>query len=268
MTQAEGAELQVSLPHQGSRLRYRSAGRASGARPRRRSCLRPARPGRRRARPRGMDRRLCGANLTAHSGHQGDASGGGAQAPGWIASPAPAGASWWGAPIPPAIDPGKPSRRGPWRPGRSYSGALHLDARNHARSTDVRAEGRRDGSRGGVVEAVEHARVGHEPHEAGHALRDPSGPSLGRPRPHNNGQRRQTTMGQAWSTAGQHVPSRPRRTRSPRGVDGWQDGVYLPHAAEPHIGPSRMPDGFSWLSTSTRCARRARRTATRSSSMM
>jgi len=29
----------------------------------------------------------------------------------------------------------EPSRRGPWRPGRSYSGALHLDARNHARST-------------------------------------------------------------------------------------------------------------------------------------
>jgi TQXA domain-containing protein/LPXTG-motif cell wall-anchored protein len=28
-----------------------------------------------------------------------------------------------------------------------------------------------------------------------------------------------------------------------------------------------LPDGFSWLSTSTRCARRARRTATRSSSM-
>jgi hypothetical protein len=29
----------------------------------------------------------------------------------------------------------EPSRRGPWRPGRSYSGALHLDARNHACST-------------------------------------------------------------------------------------------------------------------------------------
>jgi hypothetical protein len=29
----------------------------------------------------------------------------------------------------------KPSRRGPWRPGRSYSGALHLDAMDHARST-------------------------------------------------------------------------------------------------------------------------------------
>lgn len=29
----------------------------------------------------------------------------------------------------------EPSRRGPWRPGRSYSGALHLDAMNHARST-------------------------------------------------------------------------------------------------------------------------------------
>ncbi|MFE4722536.1 FAD-dependent oxidoreductase, partial [Streptomyces sp. NPDC056728] len=29
----------------------------------------------------------------------------------------------------------EPSRRGPWRPGRAYSGALHLDAMNHARST-------------------------------------------------------------------------------------------------------------------------------------
>jgi hypothetical protein len=28
-----------------------------------------------------------------------------------------------------------PSRHGPWRPDRSYSGALHLDAMNHARST-------------------------------------------------------------------------------------------------------------------------------------
>lgn len=29
----------------------------------------------------------------------------------------------------------EPGRRGPWRPSRSYSGALHLDARNHACST-------------------------------------------------------------------------------------------------------------------------------------
>ena len=29
----------------------------------------------------------------------------------------------------------EPRRRGTWRPGRSYSGALHLDAMNHARST-------------------------------------------------------------------------------------------------------------------------------------
>jgi hypothetical protein len=51
-----------------------------------------------------------------------------------------------GAPIPSAIDPGKPSSRGPGRQGRSYSGALHLDAPDHARSTGVRADGRRDGS--------------------------------------------------------------------------------------------------------------------------
>lgn len=64
-----------------------------------------------------------------------------------------AGAGWFvvevggGAPIPPAIDPGKPSRRGPWRPGRSSSWALHLDARARACSTSVWVDGRRDGSR-------------------------------------------------------------------------------------------------------------------------
>jgi hypothetical protein len=51
-----------------------------------------------------------------------------------------------GAPNPPAIDPGKPSSRGPGRQGHSYGGALHLDALNHARSTGVRADGSRDGS--------------------------------------------------------------------------------------------------------------------------
>jgi hypothetical protein len=45
---------------------------------------------------------------------------------------------------------GKPSSRGPGRQGRSYSGALQLDALNHARSTYVRADGIRDGKREGL----------------------------------------------------------------------------------------------------------------------
>ncbi|TQJ37828.1 hypothetical protein FBY34_7992 [Streptomyces sp. SLBN-115] len=46
----------------------------------------------------------------------------------------------------------EPSRRGPWRPGRSYSGALHLDARNHARSTvcGSTADGMGAGESGGL----------------------------------------------------------------------------------------------------------------------
>jgi hypothetical protein len=42
----------------------------------------------------------------------------------------------------------EPSRLGPWRPARSYSGALHLDAKDHARSFGVRVDGRRDGGWG------------------------------------------------------------------------------------------------------------------------
>jgi hypothetical protein len=53
-----------------------------------------------------------------------------------------------GAPIPTVIDLGKPNSRGPGRQGRSYSGALHLDALNHAHSPGVRADSRRDGSKG------------------------------------------------------------------------------------------------------------------------
>lgn len=40
-----------------------------------------------------------------------------------------------GAVIPSAVDQAEPSRHGSWRPGRSYSGALHLDARTRACST-------------------------------------------------------------------------------------------------------------------------------------
>jgi hypothetical protein len=46
----------------------------------------------------------------------------------------------------------EPSRRGPWRPGRSYSGALHLDAMDHARSTvcGPTADGMEAGEGGGL----------------------------------------------------------------------------------------------------------------------
>ena len=41
----------------------------------------------------------------------------------------------WGAAIPPATDPGKPSRPGPGRQGRTSGGALHLVTLALARST-------------------------------------------------------------------------------------------------------------------------------------
>lgn len=67
-----------------------------------------------------------------------DASGGGAQAPGWTGRrprvPVTCGVRGELPSRLPSTQ-AKPSRRGPWRPGRSYSGALHLDARDHARST-------------------------------------------------------------------------------------------------------------------------------------
>lgn len=54
----------------------------------------------------------------------------------------------WGLPSRPLSTQAEPSRRGPWRPGRSYSGTLHSDAMNHARSTCLWVDGGRDGSRG------------------------------------------------------------------------------------------------------------------------
>lgn len=47
----------------------------------------------------------------------------------------------------------EPSRHGPWRPGRSYSGALHLDARDCARSTvcGSTADGTGAGEDGGLL---------------------------------------------------------------------------------------------------------------------
>lgn len=73
------------------------------------------------------------------------------QAPGWRGrrTRVPACCGERGeAPIPSAVDPGEPSRHGSWRPGRSSSWALHLDARTRACSTHVWVDGSRDGSRG------------------------------------------------------------------------------------------------------------------------
>jgi hypothetical protein len=48
----------------------------------------------------------------------------------------PAGGVWrWGLPSRLPSTQAEPSRHGTGRPGRSYSGALHLDARHRARST-------------------------------------------------------------------------------------------------------------------------------------
>ena len=59
----------------------------------------------------------------------------------------------WGLPSRPPSTQAEPSRRGPWRPGRSYSGALHLDAMNHARSTvcGSTADGMGAGVSGGMT---------------------------------------------------------------------------------------------------------------------
>ncbi|MFB6961403.1 twin-arginine translocation signal domain-containing protein [Streptomyces sp. NPDC056309] len=51
-----------------------------------------------------------------------------------------------------AVEPRIRRRRGPWRPCRSYSGALHLDAKDHARSTvcGSTADGMGAGEGGGL----------------------------------------------------------------------------------------------------------------------
>lgn len=70
---------------------------------------------------------------------QEDASGGGAQTPGWTGHRSRVAGrnvvSVVGLPSRPPSTQAEPSSRGPGRQGRSYSGALHLDALNHDRST-------------------------------------------------------------------------------------------------------------------------------------
>ncbi len=89
---------------------------------------------------------------------QDDASGGGAQTPGWEGRrsrvPAGAGRASWGLPSRPPSTQAEPSSRGPGRQGRSYSGALHLDALNHDRSTTCgpKADGMGAGASAGLAE--------------------------------------------------------------------------------------------------------------------
>lgn len=71
----------------------------------------------------------------SRSGH---ASGGGALTLGWRGHCLRVPAEWGERgelPSRPPSTQAEPSGRGPGRQGRSYSGALHLDALNHARST-------------------------------------------------------------------------------------------------------------------------------------
>lgn len=82
------------------------------------------------------------------------ASGGGAQAPRWrgrrLRVPAECGVHGELPSRLPSTQ-AEPSSRGPGRQGRSYSGALHLDALNHARSTvcGSTADGMEAGEGGG-----------------------------------------------------------------------------------------------------------------------
>ncbi len=79
------------------------------------------------------------------------ASGGGAPAPGAGGNAVGCGSAGGceGLPSRPPSTQAEPSRHGPRCPGRSYSGALHLDTGARARSTYVWVDGGRDGSRVG-----------------------------------------------------------------------------------------------------------------------
>lgn len=69
-----------------------------------------------------------------------------------FASAGRSGASVVGLPSRPPSTQAEPSSRGPGRQGRSYSGALHLDALNHDRSTTCgsKADGMGAGASGGL----------------------------------------------------------------------------------------------------------------------
>jgi hypothetical protein len=146
--------VRVSLLHQAPAA-LRSAGRASRRRSGRRSCLRPAPPGLRRRAPTCETGRVVSreprsaATLKAclRRGRSGSEMAG---APSRSAGRSSGVRGELPSRLPSTQ--AEPSRRGPWRPGRSYSGALHLDARNHARSTvcGSTADGMRAGVSGGL----------------------------------------------------------------------------------------------------------------------
>lgn len=135
---ALGRLLQVSLPHQGTRLRFAPPGALPGSGCARAPAFGPLGAAAADARPQ-LDR-PGGMRREPSPRLQEDASGGGATAPGWrwrrSRVPVGAGRALRGLPSRPPSTQAEPSSRGPGRKGRSYSGALHLDALNHDRSTE------------------------------------------------------------------------------------------------------------------------------------
>lgn len=79
-----------------------------------------------------------------------------------FASAGRSGARVVGLPSRPPSTQAEPSGRGPGRQGRSYSGALHLDALNHDRSTvcGSKADGMGAGSSGGQAQPYLSNRAG------------------------------------------------------------------------------------------------------------
>lgn len=73
-----------------------------------------------------------------------------------FASAGRSGAGVVEAPIPTTFAPGRAEQSRPRRQGRSYSGALHLDALNHARSTECgpKADGMGAGVSGGLMDGA------------------------------------------------------------------------------------------------------------------
>ncbi len=149
--------LQVSLPHQGTRLRSAPPGALFGSGCARAPAFGPLGAAAADARP------LCrpvGMRREPSPRLQDDASGGGAQTPGWTGRrsrvPAGAGRVSWELPSRPPSTQAEPISRGPGRQSRSYSGALHLDALNHARSTvcGSKADGMGAGVSGGLRSGI------------------------------------------------------------------------------------------------------------------
>lgn len=149
MTRTERELLQVSLPHQGP---ARGAGRPLGLDPSAPSAPGSAHGAAAEQRPEGRARIACdGQRRCLRRGIGRHRDGGGA-----IADRGSVEGVRGVLPSRPPSTQAEPSRRGPGRPGRSYSGALHLDALNHARSTvcGSTADGMGAGEGGGACESA------------------------------------------------------------------------------------------------------------------